>query len=103
MVKLIAIYQMASDVPAFEKHYRDIHCPLAMKLPGLKKCELGWVRGALGGNARYHLVAELYFEDHAALNRAINSPEGEAAAKDVGSFAGPLVHLMIANVEEMTP
>ena len=102
MVKLIAVYQKASDVPAFERHYRDIHCPLAMKLPGLKKCELGWVRGALGGDARYHLVAELYFEDRAALNAALNSPEGKAAAKDVASFAGPLVHLLIADVEEVT-
>lgn len=102
MVKLIAVYQKASDVPAFEKHYREVHCPLAMKLPGLKKCELGWVRGSPGGDARYHLVAELYFEDHAALNVALNSPEGKAAAKDVMSFAGPLVHLMVADVEGMT-
>lgn len=102
MVKLIAVYQKAVNVAAFEQHYREIHCPLAMKLPGLKKCELGWVRGSLGGEPRYHLVAELFFEDRAALDVAINSPEGKAAAKDVASFAGPLVHLLIADVEELT-
>lgn len=99
MVKLIAVYEKSVDVAAFERHYREIHCPLAMKLPGLKKCELGWVRASLGGEPRYHLVAELFFENRAALEIALNSPEGKAAAKDVMSFAGDRVHLMVADVE----
>ena len=99
MVKLIAVYAKADDVAAFEKHYREVHMPLAMKLPGLKKCELGWVRGSPGGEARYHLVAELYFEDKAALKAALGSPDGVAAAKDVMGFAGRIIHMMIADVE----
>lgn len=99
MVKLIALYAKPDDVAAFEKHYREVHVPLAMKMPGLKKCELGWVRGAPGGEARYHLVAELYFEDRAALKAALSSPEGAAAAKDVMGFAGKIIHMMIADVE----
>lgn len=99
MVKLIAIYSKPEDAAAFEAHYRNVHMPLAMKMPGLKKCELGWVRGSPGGEARYHLVAELYFEDKAALKAAMMSPEGAATAKDVMGFAGKLIHMMIAEVE----
>lgn len=99
MVKLIAIYAKPDDPAAFERHYREVHMPLALKLPGLKKCELGWVRGSPGGEPRYHLVAELYFEDKAALKAALNSPEGAATAKDVMGFAGKIIHMLIADVE----
>jgi uncharacterized protein (TIGR02118 family) len=99
MVKLIAVYQKAENTAAFEEHYRNVHLPLAKKMPGLRKCELGWVSGSPGGEPRYHLVAELYFDDKAALKAALMSPEGAAAAKDVMGFAGKLIHMMIANVE----
>lgn len=103
MVKLIAVYEMAADLASFESHYRGTHMPLAMRLPGLRKCELGWVRSALGGEPRYHLVAELYFDDNAALDAALRSPEGAAAAEDVSAFAGRRVHLMIADAESFAP
>ncbi|MFN0137225.1 MAG: EthD family reductase [Phycisphaerae bacterium] len=101
MFKLIALYSKAEDVVAFEKHYREVHAPLAMKMPGLKKCELNWVKGSPGGEARYHLIAELYFEDKAALKAAMSSPEGMAAAKDLMGFAGKIVHLVTAECETM--
>jgi uncharacterized protein (TIGR02118 family) len=99
MVKFIALYAKPDDVAAFDTHYREVHLPLAKKLPGLKKCELSWVRGSPGGEARYHLVAELYFEDRAALKAALASPEGADTAKDVMGFAGKIIHMMIADVE----
>ena len=99
MVKVIAVYSPPDDMAAFEKHYRDVHMPLAMKLPGLRRCELSWVKHALGGDPRYFLVGELYFDDAAALQRALTSPEGEATAADVASFAGSLAHIMVAELE----
>lgn len=99
MVKLVVLYAPPEDKAAFEAHYRNVHMPLAMKLPGLRKCELGWVKGAPGGEARYHLVGELYFDDMAALKAALKSPEGMAAGKDVMGFAGRIVHMMMAEVE----
>lgn len=101
MVKLIAVYSKPEDPAAFEKHYREVHCPLACRMPGLKRCELGWIRAAPLGEPRYHLVAELYFEDRTALDAAMASPEGRAAARDLMGFAGKLVHLMIADAEQV--
>ena len=99
MYKLIAVYSKPESVEAFEKHYREVHLPLASKMPGLKKCELSWVKGSPGGEARYHLLAEMYFEDKAALKAAMMSPEGAAAAKDLMGFAGKIVHMMTAEVQ----
>jgi uncharacterized protein (TIGR02118 family) len=99
MVKLVALYATPEDKAAFEQHYRNVHLPLASRMPGLRKCELGWVKGSPGGEPRYHLVAELYFDDMAALKAALKSPEGAAAAKDVMGFAGKIIHMLMVEVE----
>jgi uncharacterized protein (TIGR02118 family) len=99
MYKVIALYRAPEDPAAFEQHYQDVHMPLAGRLPGLRRCELGWVQGGIGGEPRYHLVAELYFDDLPTLQAALKSPEGAATAADVALFAGALIHLMIARVE----
>ena len=99
MVKLIVLYSHPDDAQAFDKHYYETHLPLAKKMPGLIKSELSRVVGAPMGEPRYHLMAELYFEDQAALKAALSSPEGMAAGKDVMGFAGKLVHMMTAEVD----
>ncbi|MGE0481777.1 MAG: EthD family reductase [Phycisphaerae bacterium] len=101
MVKLIALYSKPANAESFEQHYRNVHMPLAARMPGLRKTVLGWVRGSPMGEARYHLVAELYFDSHEALKAAMKSPEGAAAAKDLMGFAGELVHLLVADVQEL--
>ena len=40
MVKFVALYKKPADVEAFEKHYNEIHAPLAKKMPGLVKLEV---------------------------------------------------------------
>jgi len=100
LVKLIALYKKPEDVDAFEKHYREVHAPLAKKMPGMKRFELTRTFGAPAGDPKFHLMAEMYFEDKAAMFAALSSDEGKAAAKDVMSFAGDIVHMMFANVED---
>jgi len=99
VVKLVALYKKPADVEAFEKHYTEIHAPLARKMPGLAKLEISRMTGSPGGPAKYYLMAELYFEDQAALVAGLGSDEGKAAAKDVMSFAGDIVTMMFADVD----
>ena len=96
MVKLVVLYKKPKDVAAFEKHYTEIHAPLARKMPGLKKLEVSHFTGSPMGEPKFYMVAVLQFNDQAAMNNALQSPEGKAAAKDVMSFAGDLVHMMFA-------
>src|SRR3972149_3386192 len=98
MVKLVAMYKKPADVAAFESHYKEIHAPLAKKMPGLKKLEVCRFTGSPGGEPKFYMMAELYFDTKEAMMSALGSPEGKAAAKDVLSFAGDLIHMMFAEV-----
>lgn len=100
MVKLTALYKKPADPQEFDRHYYDIHIPLATAMPGLRRFEVAKITGAPGGESPYHLIADLYFDDFEALKTAMSSPEGKAAAKDVGTFAKDIVQMMFSQVEE---
>ena len=83
MAKMIVVYQKPQNPEAFDKHYFDIHVPLAKQLPGLKKYEMseGAVASIAGGPQPYR-VASLYFEDMDAIRNAFASETGRACASD---------------------
>ncbi len=99
MVKLVALYKKPADVAAFEKHYTEVHAPLAKKMPGLRRMEVCRFTGSPGGEPKFYLMAEIYFDSGDALKAALGSPEGKAAGKDVMGFAGDLIHMMFATVD----
>ena len=83
MARMTVIYRTPADTAAFDKHYFEMHVPLAKKLPGLRKYEVS--HGAVvtpGGESGFHLVATLHFDDLAAIRQAFASPEGQAAGAD---------------------
>ena len=100
MVKLIALYGKPQNPEAFEKHHREVHTPLVMNMPGLRKLEVSKVTGAPLGETKYYMMAEMYFADQNSLNAAMSSPEGRAAAKDLIGFAGNLVTMFHGEVHE---
>ena len=88
MAKLVVMYRTPTDVAAFDKYYFENHVPIAKKIPGLKKYEVS--RGPVAtpaGPSGFHLIATLHFDDLAAVQAALGSPEGQAAASDVQTFA----------------
>src|SRR5579871_822569 len=100
MVQLIVLYKTPRDTAAFDKHYFDVHIPLAKKIPGLKKYEVS--RGPVinpMGRSDVHLVAVLEFEDTAALQKAFASPEGQAAAADAQSLGS--VEMLFYEVQKV--
>lgn len=101
MHKVIALYRKPEDPAAFDKHYFEIHTPLAMKMPGLRRMEVARLTTTpTGAEAPYYLVAEMYFDSAEAARAAFASPEGKAAGKDVMSFAGKLITMMHADILE---
>jgi uncharacterized protein (TIGR02118 family) len=79
---------MPKEPAAFDAYYFGTHVPIAKKIPGLRKYEVS--QGPVGtpaGPSGIHLVAILHFDDMAAIQRAFASPEGQAAAADVQTFA----------------
>ena len=101
MVKLIALYKTPDDVNKFDTHYSDTHTPLVRKIPGLRKLEVAKVTGAPIGDTQYHLMAEMYFDDQDSMQRSLSTPEGKATARDLAGFAGSIVTMFYAEVEEI--
>ena len=97
MVKLVVAYGAPDDPVAFDAHYAKTHAPLAEKIPDLRRFEAGKVLGnADGSEAPYYFIAELLFDDLEALQGALGSAEGQAAAADLANFASGGATLMIA-------
>lgn len=99
MVKLVALYKKPADVAAFEQHYTEVHTPLVKQMPGLRKLEVSRMFGSPAGEAKFYLMAEMYFDDKDAMFAALQSVEGKAAGKDVMGFAGEIIHMMFADTD----
>jgi len=101
MAALVALYQKPEGPAAFEKHYFSNHVPLAKKIPGLRRYEVrDGTAGTPQGPSSYHMVAVLTFGSMDAINQALASPEGQAAAADLGSFAQAGVELLVFDTKE---
>jgi uncharacterized protein (TIGR02118 family) len=102
MAKVFALYKTPADPAAFDSYYRDVHVPIAKKIPGLRGYEVtrGEI-GMLGGRAPYHLIAVLTFDSAAAVQAALVSPEGQATAADIGNFATGGVELYFADMKDV--
>lgn len=100
MVKLVAVFKKPVDIESFEQHYESVHIPLIRKMPGMQRIELSRVTGTPMTVPAFYRMAEMYFEDQASMNKAIMSPDGMAAAKDLMGFAKEIVQMFFAEVSE---
>lgn len=102
MAQVVVMYKTPKDTAAFDKHYSEIHIPLAKKIPGLRKYEVS--KGAVGtpaGPSGFHLIATLHFDDVAAVKAGFGSPEGKAAGADVARFATGGADMIIFDTKEV--
>ena len=102
MAKLFAIYQQPKDVTAFDDYYFNKHVPLAKTIPGLLSYEVTQadVMGMAGKHPVY-LIAVLEFASMAAIQLALTSPQGQAAAADLANFASAGVDLMMSETRTL--
>jgi uncharacterized protein (TIGR02118 family) len=87
-VTLTVLYNPPADPAAFDKHYDEVHAPLAAKMSGVESFTI--VRpgpGPDGSAPQYHLVATLNFPSQEAMAESMASPEGKAATDDLANFA----------------
>ncbi len=100
--RLIALYKQPADAAKFDAYYAGTHIPLAKKIPGLRRYESS--AGPVNlpqGPSGYHLVANLHFDSMEAIQKALGSAEGMAAAGDVGNFAQAGVELLIFETKDV--
>jgi uncharacterized protein (TIGR02118 family) len=85
---MVVIYRTPKDPAAFDRHYFEVHVPLAKKLPGLRTYEVS--RGTVAtpaGSLPVHMVATLQFDSLAAIQAAFATAEGRACAADRRALA----------------
>jgi uncharacterized protein (TIGR02118 family) len=99
-VRFLVVYDRPSDPAAFERHFREVHVPLARRLPGLRRFSVSRQTAAVQGEP-VHLVTELEWDDLEALRSAFASPEGRATAADVANLATRGVRSAIYEVEDL--
>ena len=90
MLKFIAVLYRRPDISReqFRFYVRDVHAPLARKLPGLKKYVQSFpVDDPKRKRPDWSAIVELYWEDKNAMEAAWASPEGDAATRDLREFA----------------
>ncbi len=102
MAKLVVLYKKPADTAAFDSYYFSTHVPIAKKIAGLRRYEVssGPVASP-AGDSPFHLVAVLSFDSLPALQQAMASPEGAAAAADVANFAQAGVDMLIFDTKEV--
>ena len=99
MARFVVMYETPSDVDAFERHYNDVHIPLAKQYPGLRRYTRSHEPAAVIGEPCY-MVVMLDWDDMAALEAALGSEIGQRTAEDATvnlarytTFRGMIVRL----------
>jgi len=80
---MVVIYNTPRDRKAFDRHYFNVHVPMAKELPGLRGYDVS--RGSIvapGGVSGPYLIATLHFDSVASIREAFASPQGLACAAD---------------------
>ncbi len=74
--KFVTIYRRVDDETAVDAFFSTTHLPLAEQLPGLVKSEVSRVNRKPGGESRFFLMYELYFESESAFQASLVSEPG---------------------------
>ena len=99
MFKVIAVYKALSDEAQknkFEDHFKNIHTPICLKIPGIKEVRVNRIFGGPAGASNLHQVVEMVFENKESWKAAMKTPEMMESGKDAMNFAGDLVSVHFA-------
>ena len=87
MHRLLVLYPPPADPQAFRDYYEAITSRSPRACPACGAYRWGFDVTALGADSPYFCVFQADFDDAAALDAALGSPEGEATAADVPNYA----------------
>lgn len=101
MMKVTVLYGNPTSADEFEKHYHNVHMPLAVKMKGVARVELTkLISAADGGKPPFYRMAELYFSSEEQMKETLQSPEGKATVDDISQLATGGATVMIGRVDD---
>jgi uncharacterized protein (TIGR02118 family) len=56
LARFVVLYDTPSDIEAFERHYREVHIPLAKQLPSLRRYTVRTAEHAITNLSRYTTI-----------------------------------------------
>ena len=78
------------DLGEFRRYWRDVHGPLAARIPGIRKYVQNYaVPDPASGDLPCDGIAEVWFDSPEALQAGMASPEGVATTADIPNFLDP--------------
>jgi uncharacterized protein (TIGR02118 family) len=90
------------SLDAFRKYWREVHAPIASRMPGLRAYVqqdvtdvLGLLGGATSAMNQPDGIAEVSFDDEEASKASLSSPEGREAVRDLGNFCGAITTYVV--------
>lgn len=102
MATLLVMYKKPADAAKFDAYYHSTHAPLAKKIPGLRRYQVSTTEiSTPQGESIYHLIAMLSFDSVEAIKAGLGSPDGQAAAGDLGNFAQAGVELLMFDTRDI--
>jgi len=94
--KLMLLFKKTDDPLELERLWSERFVKRAERMPGLRRVAVSRVVGGPEPGDDLHLIHEFYFDDMAALQEAMGSPEGQEAGKALMSFAAGAVKVYFA-------
>ena len=104
MIKMVFLVHRRPDLSSdeFRKYWRETHSQIAAKIPGLRKYIQHHAEpGPDGSPPPYDGFAEMWYDDAESLERAMETPEGQAARADTENFLD-LDRLLAFSVDQVT-
>lgn len=98
MFKVIAVYKAfdESKKAALEEHFKNVHTPICLKIPGIKEVRVNKIFGGPTGASNLQQVVEMVFENKDAWKAAMKTPEMMESGKDAVKTYGDLVSVHFA-------
>ena len=99
MIKRISLLYKKDgmSVEEFRAHWRNVHAPIASRMPELRSyvqqdvvTELGLLGAGMAVDELPDGIAELTYDDEATSKASLASPEGKAAVADLKNFCRTL-------------
>ena len=90
VLKFVVVLSKRPDLSEekFRKFFREVHRPLALKIPGLLRHVVNFsAADETRKHPQWDAIVELYFEGREAMEAAWRSPEGVASTRDLEEFA----------------
>jgi uncharacterized protein (TIGR02118 family) len=89
----------------FSRYWLEVHGPIGRRIPGLRRLVQSHTVPHPSGfpPADFDGVAELWFDDLAAVEAARRSPEWRASTEDESNFVDPARHAFLLTAEREIP